>query len=129
MVRRLPIAVITKTCEILLSPPGNLLNLMLRVAARIAAGEWRGFVEDLQVRWDYESDEGRGRRVSEDSDASSGEVEGEKEEMGDGALQGKTAAVDKSSVPREGGKEDPNVGAGKEAAADDAEWSRSWGVD
>ncbi|TPX09588.1 uncharacterized protein E0L32_009189 [Thyridium curvatum] len=59
-VRRIPSAIIHKTCEILLSPPSHLINLMLKVAARIAAGEWRGLVfgqgeagEHIPVQWDY----------------------------------------------------------------------------
>lgn len=59
-VRRLPTAIIHKTLEILLSPPSHLVDLMLRVAARIAAGEWRGYVfglgeggERIPVRWDW----------------------------------------------------------------------------
>jgi len=43
-VQRIPGAIIHKTCEILLSPPSHLLALMLNVASRIAAGEWRGFL-------------------------------------------------------------------------------------
>ncbi|KLU84522.1 hypothetical protein MAPG_03563 [Magnaporthiopsis poae ATCC 64411] len=59
-VRRIPSAIIHRTCEILLSPPGHLVSLMLKVAARIAAGEWRGLVfgigeggEKIPVQWDY----------------------------------------------------------------------------
>ncbi|KAI0876782.1 inheritance of peroxisomes protein 1-domain-containing protein [Hypoxylon argillaceum] len=62
-IRRLPTAIIHKTIEILLSPPSHLVNLMLKVAARIAAGEWRGLVfgfgeagEQIPVQWDYYSD-------------------------------------------------------------------------
>ncbi|KAI0404055.1 inheritance of peroxisomes protein 1-domain-containing protein [Xylaria palmicola] len=62
-VRRLPAAIVHKTVEILLSPPGHLVNLMLQVAAKIAAGEWRGLVfgfgeagEQIPVQWDYYSD-------------------------------------------------------------------------
>lgn len=59
--RRLPLAIVSKTCEILLSPPGHLIGLMLRVAARIAAGEWRGLVfgeGGERVAWgDYPSEE------------------------------------------------------------------------
>ncbi|ROT37882.1 hypothetical protein SODALDRAFT_296218 [Sodiomyces alkalinus F11] len=64
LVRQLPMAIVAKTCEILLSPPSHLINLMLRVAARIAAGEWRGMVfgygdggEEIPVHWDYSDDE------------------------------------------------------------------------
>ncbi|QBZ60597.1 hypothetical protein PoMZ_07539 [Pyricularia oryzae] len=59
-VSRIPGAIIHKTCEILLSPPSHLINLMLNVAARITSGEWRGFVfgvgesgEQIPVQWDY----------------------------------------------------------------------------
>lgn len=47
-----------------MSPPSHLINLMLKVAARIAAGEWRGFVfgtnehgEQIPVHWDWSDDE------------------------------------------------------------------------
>ncbi|KAK3305555.1 inheritance of peroxisomes protein 1-domain-containing protein [Chaetomium strumarium] len=63
-VRRLPITVIHKTCEILMSPPSHLIRIMLRVAARITAGEWRGLVfgtgeggERVSVTWDWSDDE------------------------------------------------------------------------
>jgi hypothetical protein len=62
-------AIIHKTIEILLSPPSHLVDLMLKVAARIAAGEWRGYIygfsdqgERIPVRWDWsdEDDDGEG---------------------------------------------------------------------
>ncbi|KAK6080043.1 hypothetical protein SCUP234_05399 [Seiridium cupressi] len=63
-VRNLPSAIIHKTVEILLSPPSHLVNLMLKVAAKIAAGEWRGLVlglgeggESIPVHWDYSDGE------------------------------------------------------------------------
>lgn len=63
-VAKLPGAIIGKTVEILLSPPSHLVNLMLRVAAKIAAGEWRGLVfgfdeggEKIPVQWDYSDGE------------------------------------------------------------------------
>ncbi|KAK1753525.1 inheritance of peroxisomes protein 1-domain-containing protein [Echria macrotheca] len=74
-VKRLPMAVIHKTCEILMSPPSHLVNLMLKVAARIAAGEWRGLIfgmgeqgEQIPVQWDWSEDEDdmRGAREEED---------------------------------------------------------------
>ncbi|KAI0857553.1 inheritance of peroxisomes protein 1-domain-containing protein [Xylaria cubensis] len=62
-VRRLPAAIMHKTMEILLSPPSHLIKLMLKVAAMIMAGEWRGLVyglseegEQIPVQWDYYSD-------------------------------------------------------------------------
>jgi len=70
-------AVIQKTCEILMSPPSHLINLMLNVAARIAAGEWRGLVfgvdergEQIPVQWDWSEEEDNsaddGKFVDED---------------------------------------------------------------
>lgn len=64
VVRRLPAVIIHKTMEILLGPPTYLVNLMLKVAAMIVAGEWRGLVfglgeagEQIPVQWDYYSDD------------------------------------------------------------------------
>ncbi|KAI1809947.1 inheritance of peroxisomes protein 1-domain-containing protein [Poronia punctata] len=74
VMRRLPAAIIHKTMEILLSPPSHLVNLMLKVAAKIAAGEWRGLVfglgeagEQIPVQWDYYSD-GEFSGLSDDDD-------------------------------------------------------------
>ncbi|KAI1117830.1 inheritance of peroxisomes protein 1-domain-containing protein [Nemania sp. NC0429] len=62
--RGLPTTIIQKTIEILLSPPSYLISLILKVAAKIAAGEWRGLVfgfgeagEQIPVQWDYYSDD------------------------------------------------------------------------
>ncbi|RYP45106.1 hypothetical protein DL768_008498 [Monosporascus sp. mg162] len=64
VIRRLPGTIIQKTLEVLLRPPSHLVNLMLKVAARIAAGEWRGLVfgfgesgEQIPVQWDYSDGE------------------------------------------------------------------------
>ncbi|KAI0879836.1 inheritance of peroxisomes protein 1-domain-containing protein [Annulohypoxylon maeteangense] len=64
VVRRLPGAIIQKTVEMLLAPPTHLVNLMLKVAAKIASGEWRGLVfgfgeggERIPVQWDYSDGE------------------------------------------------------------------------
>ncbi|KAM7196310.1 inheritance of peroxisomes protein 1 domain containing protein [Rhypophila sp. PSN 637] len=71
VVRRLPMAIIQTTCEILMSPPSHLINLMLKVAARITAGEWRGFVfgtdeygEQIPVHWDWSDDEDNARSLA-----------------------------------------------------------------
>ncbi|KAK6822464.1 hypothetical protein PG987_014009 [Apiospora arundinis] len=63
-VRKFPGTIIHKTVEILMSPPGHLVHLMLQVAAKIAAGEWRGLVfgfneggEKIPVQWDYSDGE------------------------------------------------------------------------
>ncbi|KAF5130501.1 hypothetical protein E5D57_006839 [Metarhizium anisopliae] len=56
----LPRAIVSKTYNLLIGPPSHLVALMLRIAARICAGEWKG--EDvgfaanghaIPVRWDY----------------------------------------------------------------------------
>lgn len=76
-VRRIPSAIIHRTCEILLSPPGHLVSLMLKVAARIAAGEWRGLVfgigeggEKIPVEWDYSDSDSPGMPGQWDADSS-----------------------------------------------------------
>lgn len=60
----LPMAIILKTLEMLLGPPSYLIALMLKVAAKIVAGEWRGLVfgygddgEEIPVQWDYSDGE------------------------------------------------------------------------
>jgi hypothetical protein len=69
LIRRLPMAVILKTLEMLFSPPAHLIRLMLKVAAMILAGQWRGQVfgmgeggEPIPVAWDWsdEDDDGEG---------------------------------------------------------------------
>jgi hypothetical protein len=71
--RHLPTAIIQKTCEILLSPPSHLLHLMLDIAAKIAAGEWRGMVfgfgeggEKIVGQWDYADGDVNGEEWGED---------------------------------------------------------------
>ncbi|EFY93639.1 hypothetical protein MAC_00130 [Metarhizium acridum CQMa 102] len=56
----LPRAIVSKTYNLLIGPPSHLVALMLRVAARICAGEWKGddvgFTANghaIPVRWDY----------------------------------------------------------------------------
>lgn len=58
--RHLPTAIIQKTCEILLSPPSHLFRLMISIATKIAAGEWRGVLsgEGESVHWDFEDEYG-----------------------------------------------------------------------
>ncbi|KIE01522.1 hypothetical protein MAJ_02327, partial [Metarhizium majus ARSEF 297] len=60
----LPRAIVSKTYNLLIGPPSHLVALMLRIAARICAGEWKG--EDvgfaanghaIPVRWDYSNGE------------------------------------------------------------------------
>ena len=56
--RHLPTAIIQKTCEILLSPPSHLAHLLLSIASKIAAGEWRGVLSGHgeSVNWDFEDE-------------------------------------------------------------------------
>ncbi|KAK2612236.1 hypothetical protein QQS21_001812 [Conoideocrella luteorostrata] len=64
LARRLPLAAVRKTCNILMGPPGHLAALMLNIAARIYAGEWKGQDTDfvatgrvVPVRWHYSNGE------------------------------------------------------------------------
>jgi hypothetical protein len=56
--RHIPTAILQKTCEILLSPPSHLFQLMLKIASKIAAGEWRGVLSGYgdSVHWDFEDE-------------------------------------------------------------------------
>ncbi len=58
--RHLPSAIIQKTYEILLSPPSHLFHLMISIASKIAAGEWRGVLSGYgeAVHWDFEDEYG-----------------------------------------------------------------------
>ncbi|KAE8450058.1 hypothetical protein EG329_007198 [Mollisiaceae sp. DMI_Dod_QoI] len=58
--RHLPTAIIQKTCEILMSPPSHLFHLMISIASKIAAGEWRGMLSNHgeAVHWDFEDEYG-----------------------------------------------------------------------
>jgi len=66
--RHLPTAIIQKTCEILLSPPSHLFQLMLSIASKIAAGEWRGMLSGHgeAVHWDFEDEYGSDPSLYED---------------------------------------------------------------
>jgi hypothetical protein len=61
---KIPLVILTKTCEILLGPPSHLVELILKIAARITAGEWRGQADGVDengqripIHWDYSDDE------------------------------------------------------------------------
>ncbi|TVY23295.1 hypothetical protein LHYA1_G007870 [Lachnellula hyalina] len=58
--RHLPTAILQTTAKILLSPPSHLLHLMINIASKIAAGEWRGFLSNQgeNVYWDFEQEYG-----------------------------------------------------------------------
>ncbi|TLD33126.1 hypothetical protein PspLS_01230 [Pyricularia sp. CBS 133598] len=124
-VSRIPGAIIHKTCEILLSPPSHLINLMLNVAARITGGEWRGFVfgvgesgEQIPVQWDYSdssdtgSTTGRCWEVNDDGDADSDAAQSWQES--------RISATDAAKARIE------TAIVSKESAADDCQ---SWEVD
>jgi hypothetical protein len=53
-----------------MSPPSHLINLMLKVAARITAGEWRGLMfgvddrgQQIPVQWDWSDDEDQSQQA------------------------------------------------------------------
>lgn len=55
---------IEKTYDALLTPPAHLIAIILKVAAKLSAGEWRGKVygydsggEQIRVQWDYSEDD------------------------------------------------------------------------
>ncbi|KAK5625509.1 hypothetical protein RRF57_001226 [Xylaria bambusicola] len=61
---KVPTSMVQKILGVLLGAPSYLIKLMLQVAARIIAGEWRGLVlgfneagEEIPVQWDYYSDD------------------------------------------------------------------------
>lgn len=133
-IRRVPSAIFNKTCEILLAPPSHIINLMLKVAARIAAGEWRGFVfgmteagEVVDVRWDWSDTEGA--------------LEGWEEGNFDWGAPSHTSTQNQSKAAPRGSFADRSRPTGKvmeykdpwgtpsdsEVTSDD--WSRSWEVD
>ncbi|KAJ9134795.1 hypothetical protein NKR23_g9978 [Pleurostoma richardsiae] len=137
--RRIPGAIIHKTCEILLSPPSHLISLMLKVAARIAAGQWRGYLfgmgeagERVDVRWDW-------------SDTDEGAVEGWEEgdfDFDSASPSRGRGAARRSSLPVKATAPSPPQGEGgsvSSAAAESEAWEtpreeaddfgQSWGVD
>lgn len=67
MAHQLPTAIIQKTFGALLSPPTHLCHLMLRIASRIAAGEWRGMLSNYGelVHWDFEDEYGEDEQDEE----------------------------------------------------------------
>jgi len=66
--KHIPTAIIQTTCKILLSPPSHLLHLMLNIASKIAAGEWRGFLSNQgeNVYWDFEQEYSAGNWNEDD---------------------------------------------------------------
>lgn len=139
-VRRLPMTVITKTFEILMSPPSHLIHLMLKVAARILAGEWRGLVfgiddygEQIPVQWDWsDDDEVVASRCFIDDDWAprtgykmAGTFPESDDEEG-GSPGGGGAKLGEASKSAGAGTPTP---LGRGEAAVESEWSRRLGVD
>ncbi|KAI7778881.1 hypothetical protein LA080_001572 [Diaporthe eres] len=146
-IRRIPSAILNKTCEMILGPPAHLINLMLKVAARIAAGEFRGFVfgmgeggEVVDVRWDWSDehsdiDEGAALEGWDESDFDFGDDarrqaaitrQGAHSQSRGRKMRASFAAADLSRPVRAPGKaiayQDP-------WDDEDEDPSRSWGVD
>lgn len=149
-IRRIPSAILNKTCEMFFSPPAHLINLMLKVAARIAAGEWRGFVfsrgeegEVVDVRWDWSDDQDldEGAALEGWSDADFDFADNGLGVRGRKKTRASFAAVDLSRPASLRGKmfeyQDPWATSSSEdqdhdqgsVQADDEDPSRSWGVD
>lgn len=143
-IRRIPSAILNKTCEMILGPPAHLINLMLKVAARIAAGEFRGFVfgmgeggEVVDVRWDWSDEhsdideEGAALEGWDESDFDFGNDAArrrlrQRHPRGRDRMRASFAAADLSRPARAPGKaiayQDP-------WNDEDEDPSRSWGVD
>lgn len=137
-IRRIPSAILNKTCEMILGPPAHLINLMLKVAARIAAGEFRGFVfgmgeggEVVDVRWDWSDehsdiDEGAALEGWDESDFDFGDETRRLAHSRGRKTRASFAAADLSRPARAPGKaiayQDP-------WDDEDEDPSRSWGVD
>ncbi|KAF6812552.1 hypothetical protein CSOJ01_05101 [Colletotrichum sojae] len=101
IVRRLPMAIVSKTCEVLLGPPSHLIALMLQVAAKIAAGQWRGMMfgygeggETIPVQWDYSDDEYSSWGEDDDYYLSQVESSGANSVFGGGESDNEAAAED-----------------------------------
>lgn len=128
----------------ILGPPAHLINLMLKVAARIAAGEFRGFVfgmgeggEVVDVRWDWSDEhsdideEGAALEGWDESDFDFGDDAArrrlrQRHTRGRDRMRASFAAADLSRPTRAPGKaiayQDP-------WDDEDEDPSRSWGVD
>lgn len=127
-VRNLPMAIITKTCEMIMGPPSSLIRLILKVAAKIASGQWRGLVygysedgEEIPVQWDYS--EGEFSDWSDDEDyqhdhRSSHKHQGKRENRHN-RHRGNHGKVSQGSGAENELRRQPS-------SSDD---SRSWGVD
>ncbi|RBR13423.1 uncharacterized protein FIESC28_08204 [Fusarium coffeatum] len=121
-VKSLPMAIIAKTCEMIMGPPSSLLRLILRVAAKIASGQWRGLVygygedgEEIPVQWDYSG--------SEFSDWSDDENQQQNHRSGPGKRHSRHRSKTTNASKGSTGQSELNR---RPSSSDD---SRSWGVD
>lgn len=138
-IRRIPSSIFNKTCEILISPPAHLISLMLKVAERITAGEWRGFTfgmgedgEVLDVRWDW-SDDGEldlgpmRERWGDDADLDLRSSLSRRPRASFAAADLKLPSPARKATP---GYQDPWATPPEEPDQDEGEaWSQSWGLD
>lgn len=141
-IRRIPSSIFNKTCEILISPPAHLISLMLKAAARITAGEWRGFVfgmdeggELVDIRWDWSDDgdiDGLMLEGWEESDFDFSSIQRRNSTARKPRASFSLAPADHLS-PKARLKteyQDPWASPPDEPDLDEQEeWSRSWGVD
>lgn len=148
-IRRIPSAILNKTCEMILGPPAHLISLMLKVAARIAAGEFRGFVfgmgeggEVVDVRWDWSDEhsdideEGAALEGWDESDFDFGDdaararrrLTTQRQSRGRDRIRASFAAADLSrpATARAPGK---SIAYQDPWDDEDEDPSRSWGVD
>lgn len=121
-VKNLPMAIIAKTCEMIMGPPSSLLRLILRVAAKIASGQWRGLVygygedgEEIPVQWDYSE--------GEFSDWSDDEDYQHNRRSGQGKRHSRHRSKHDNTTKETTAQKDLNR---RPSSSDD---SRSWGVD
>lgn len=124
-IRRIPSSIFNTTCEILISPPAHLISLMLKVAARITAGEWRGFVfgmgeggELVDVRWDWSDDRDLIDSSWEEDDFGFGKAH----RVASKANEMPRKKLIEYQDPWATNPDDPDLD-------EDGHWSRSWGVD
>lgn len=146
-IRRIPSSIFNKTCEILISPPAHLISLMLKAAARITAGEWRGFVfgmdeggELVNIRWDWSDDGDIGGLMLEGWDESDFDYSNIPRQNSNAACKSRVASFTAAELPRRPRPnpsprakieyQDPWATPPDEPDLDEEEhWSQSWGVD
>lgn len=146
-IRRIPSSIFNKTCEILISPPAHLISLMLKAAARITAGEWRGFVfgmdeggDLVDIRWDWSDYGDIGGLMLEGWDEPEFDFSNIRRRNSNLARKSRVASFTAAELPRRPHPspsprakidyQDPWATPPNEPDLDEEErWSRSWGVD